>query len=88
MEFGKIGKGLTKEKKEQIEALKLPGVSFITENARVYPNGDFASYVIGHAKPNEDGIAVGQFGLEKSLDKYLGASNGGSLYRRCVGGIS
>ena len=65
VEFGKIGKGLTKEKKEQIEALKLSGVSFITENARVYPNGDFASYVIGHAKPNEDGIAVGQFGLEK-----------------------
>ena len=25
VEFGKIGKGLTKEKKEQIEALKLPG---------------------------------------------------------------
>ena len=53
MEFGTLGKGLTKEKKEQIEALKLPGISFITENARVYPNGDFASYVIGHARPDE-----------------------------------
>lgn len=55
VEFGTLGKDLTKEKKEQIEALKLPGISFITENARVYPNGDFASYVIGHAKPNENG---------------------------------
>ncbi|MED2979951.1 penicillin-binding protein [Bacillus thuringiensis] len=88
VEFGKIGKGLTKEKKEQIEALKLPGVSFITENARVYPNGDFASYVIGHAKPNEDGIAVGQFGLEKSLDKYLGASNGEVAYTGDRRGVS
>lgn len=76
MEFGKLGKGLTKEQKEQIEALKLPGISFITENARVYPNGDFASYVVGHARPDDKGIAIGQFGLEKSLDKYLGASHG------------
>lgn len=66
VEFGTLGKDLTKEKKEQIEALKLPGISFITENARVYPNGDFASYVIGHAKPNENGTSVGQFGIEKA----------------------
>lgn len=56
MEFGKLGKGLTKEQKEQIEALKLPGISFITENARVYPNGDFASYVVGHARPDDKGL--------------------------------
>lgn len=36
VEFGTLGKGLTKEKKEQIEALKLPGITFITENAEVY----------------------------------------------------
>ena len=53
VEFGNLGKGLTKEQKEQIEALKLPGISFITENARVYPNGDFASYVVGHARPDD-----------------------------------
>ncbi|MED1105466.1 MULTISPECIES: penicillin-binding protein [Bacillus cereus group] len=88
VEFGTIGKDLTKEQKEQIEALKLPGISFITENARVYPNGDFASYVIGHAKPDEHGISVGQFGLEKSLDKYLGASNGEVAYTGDRKGVS
>ncbi len=79
---------MTKEQKEQIEALKLPGISFITENARVYPNGDFASYVIGHAKPNEEGTSVGQFGLEKSLDKYLSASNGKVAYTGDRKGVS
>lgn len=88
VEFGTLGKGLTKEKKEQIEALKLPGITFITENARVYPNGDFASYVIGHARPNDNGIAVGEFGLEKSLDKYLGASNGEVAYTGDRKGVS
>lgn len=88
VEFGKLGKGLTKEQKEQIEALKLPGISFITENARVYPNGDFASYVVGHARPDDKGIAIGQFGLEKSLDKYLGASHGEVAYTGDRRGVS
>ncbi|KLA25163.1 penicillin-binding protein [Bacillus cereus] len=88
VEFGKLGKGLTKEQKDQIEALKLPGISFITENARVYPNGDFASYVVGHARPDDKGIAIGQFGLEKSLDKYLGASNGEVAYTGDRRGVS
>ncbi|HDR4515777.1 TPA: penicillin-binding protein [Bacillus cereus] len=88
VEFGKLGKGLTKEQKEQIEALKLPGISFITENARVYPNGDFASYVVGHARPDDKGIAIGQFGLEKSLDKYLGASHGEVAYTGDRKGVS
>jgi penicillin-binding protein 2B len=88
VEFGTLGKDLTKEKKEQIEALKLPGISFITENARVYPNGDFASYVIGHAKPNDNGTSVGQFGIEKSLDKYLSASNGEVAYTGDRKGVS
>ncbi len=88
VEFGNLGKGLTKEQKEQIEALKLPGISFITENARVYPNGDFASYVVGYAKPDDKGIAVGRFGLEKSLDKYLGAANGKVAYTGDRKGVS
>lgn len=88
VEFGTAGKNLTKEQKQEIEALKLPGISFLTEKARVYPNGDFASYVIGFAKPNDDGIAEGKFGLEKSLDKYLRASNGSASYVGSRGGIA
>ncbi|MDM5189621.1 penicillin-binding transpeptidase domain-containing protein [Bacillus sp. DX4.1] len=88
VEFGSIGKNLTKEQKEQIEALRIDGISFVTEKARVYPNGDFASYVLGFAKPNDVGIAEGKFGLEKSLDKYLRASNGSVAYTGDRNGIS
>ncbi|MGF9965618.1 penicillin-binding protein [Bacillus rhizoplanae] len=88
VEFGSIGKNLTKEKKEQIESLGIKGISFVTEKARVYPNGDFASYVLGYAKPNDQGIGEGQFGLEKSLDKYLRASNGSMSYTGDTKGIS
>ncbi|MGG0237530.1 penicillin-binding protein [Bacillus rhizoplanae] len=88
VEFGSIGRNLTKEKKDEIESLDIKGISFVTEKARVYPNGDFASYVLGYAKPNDEGIGEGQFGLEKSLDKYLRASNGSVTYTGDTKGVS
>lgn len=88
VEFGALGKNLTKEKKEQLESLNIPGISFVTEKARVYPNGDFASYVLGYAKPDDKGIAEGKFGLEESLDKYLRASNGSVAYTGDRNGVS
>jgi len=88
VEFGALGKNLTKEKKEQLASLNIQGISFVTEKARVYPNGDFASYVLGYAKPDDKGIAEGKFGLEESLDKYLRASNGSVAYTGDRNGVS
>lgn len=50
VEFGTIGKNLTELTKLSIEELGLPGISFTETVKRYYPNGDFASYVIGYAK--------------------------------------
>lgn len=88
VEIGKIGRNLSKETKEQINNLKIPGVSFLTEKTRVYPNEDFASYVLGFAKPDDKNDVEGKFGLEKSLDKYLHASNGSISYTGSKKGIS
>ncbi|KZD34265.1 Peptidoglycan glycosyltransferase [Bacillus cereus] len=80
VEIGKIGRNLSRETKEEINNLKIPGVSFTTEKARVYPNEDFASYILGFARPDDKGNAVGKFGLEESLDKYLRSTNGNVSY--------
>ena len=50
VEFGTIGKNLTELTKLEIEKLNLPGISFNETVKRYYPNGDFASYIIGYAK--------------------------------------
>ncbi|MCR1808275.1 hypothetical protein NTC87_24085, partial [Stenotrophomonas geniculata] len=76
VEIGKIGRNLSRETKEKINDLKIPGVSFMSEIARVYPNEDFASYILGFARPDDKGNTEGKFGLEKSLDKYLRSTNG------------
>ena len=54
VELGPGGRGITELKKEEIEALNLPGIDFIEDQKRYYPNGDFASYIIGYAKKQDD----------------------------------
>ena len=50
VEFGSLGRNLTELTKLAIEELGLPGISFSETVKRYYPNGDFASYIIGYAK--------------------------------------
>ncbi len=50
VEFGNIGRNLTELTKLAIENLDLPGISFTETINRYYPNGNFASYIIGYAK--------------------------------------
>ena len=50
VEFGNVGKNLTELTKLEIEGLELPGISFVSTIKRYYPNGNFASYIIGYAK--------------------------------------
>ncbi|MBR6690606.1 MAG: penicillin-binding protein [Bacilli bacterium] len=50
VEFGNVGKNLTELTKLAIEELDLPGIGFTETVKRYYPNGDFASYIVGYAK--------------------------------------
>ncbi|MFC4183083.1 penicillin-binding protein [Saccharococcus thermophilus] len=76
VEFGSHGRNISYELKQKIEALHLPGIGFIRDTKRFYPNGNFASYVIGYAQKMENNETVGKMGLEKKLDKYLREKNG------------
>lgn len=50
VEFGTVGKNLTELTKLAIEELNLPGISFTETVRRYYPNGNFASYILGYSK--------------------------------------
>ena len=81
VEFGLAGKGLTELQKEKIEKLNLPGIDFIEDEKRYYPNGNFASYTLGYAKNNEDGKIVGEMGMEELLDEVLSGTDGYTSYQ-------
>ncbi len=93
VELGPGGRGITELKKEEIEKLNLPGIDFIESSKRFYPNGDFASYIIGYAKNNEheiDGkkedIIDGELGIEYRYDEDLKGVDGYLSYQQDANG--
>ncbi|MFS0782401.1 penicillin-binding protein [Bacillus sp. 1P06AnD] len=81
VEFGIAGRDISHTVKKKIEALDLPGITFERDTKRFYPNGIFASHVVGYAekqsneKTGESKI-VGKLGLEKMLNDKLQGKNG------------
>ncbi len=55
---------ITPKQQAEIHRLGIPGVGFLTENKRVYPNGPTVSQVIGLVNIDNQGIA----GMEKWVD--------------------
>ena len=86
VELGPGGRGITELKKQEIEALNLPGIDFIEDQKRYYPNGNFASYIIGYAKKNEDGSIIGEMGIESKYDDILKGTDGFEEYQQDLNG--
>nr|WP_091685226.1 penicillin-binding protein 2 [Methylocapsa palsarum] len=59
-----VKRAITAKQQQEVHRLGLPGVGFLPENKRVYPNGPVAAHVLGFA--NLDGVGVS--GLEKFID--------------------
>jgi cell division protein FtsI (penicillin-binding protein 3) len=55
---------ITPKQQSEIHRLGIPGIGFLIENKRVYPNGSVVSHEIGHVNIDNQGIA----GIEKWLD--------------------
>lgn len=86
-EFGLAGKALNELTKNKIEDLNLPGLDFIESYKRYYPKGNFASYIVGYAKTNnDDGKISGEMGIEKQYDSILKGSDGFMTYQKDLKG--
>ena len=59
-----VKRAITPKEQEEVFRLGLPGISFLPENKRVYPNGPLAAHVLGFANVDNIGIA----GMEKYID--------------------
>lgn len=91
VELGPGGRGITEIKKSQIEKLQLPGIDFVESFKRFYPNGDFASYIIGYAKKKDiydeelgkyQQQIVGEMGIEDAQNDLLKGTNGYLKYQQ------
>ena len=80
VEFGVAGRDLSENKKDEIEALDLDGIGFISGSKRYYKQGSAASYIIGYARTNEIGEIVGEMGIESYYNEELKGTDGETMY--------
>jgi cell division protein FtsI (penicillin-binding protein 3) len=59
-----VKREITPRQQAEVHRLGIPGVGFLPENKRVYPNGHAAAHVLGFANIDNVGIA----GIEKYID--------------------
>lgn len=77
VELGSIGKNLSFETKNKIEQAHITGINFTPSTSRLYPNGTFASNIVGvlgydkTTKKNQ-----GVMGIELAYNKLLTGTNG------------
>ncbi|MDU3988975.1 MAG: penicillin-binding protein [Staphylococcus sp.] len=81
VEFGQKGTNLTYQDKVKLDKMDLPGITLYPETERFYPNGNFASHLIGMAQKNPDtGELNGALGVEKIFNSYLNGQKGSLSY--------
>jgi cell division protein FtsI (penicillin-binding protein 3) len=62
--FAWLKRDITPVQQQAVHHLGIPGVGFLTENKRVYPDGNEFSHIVGHVNIDNQGIA----GIEKWID--------------------
>ncbi|MDW0109316.1 penicillin-binding protein [Sporosarcina aquimarina] len=91
VEFGKAGRSISNETADAIKKEELPGIRFFEDKKRLYPNGNFASYLVGFAMPEKtegDSVeTIGKMGLEKTYNKQLTGTDGKADFKTDRWGI-
>ncbi len=85
VELGPGGRNLSQIQMEKIKELNLPGIDFISDTKRYYPNGDFASYMLGYTKTKEENgntTIVGELGIEEYYNDTLTGNPGFITYEK------
>lgn len=62
-----LARKLDEKTKNQVKALKLPGIGVVSESKRVYPHEEMAASLIGYTDVDN----AGREGIEKSFNEYL-----------------
>ncbi|WP_176400037.1 penicillin-binding protein [Ureibacillus sinduriensis] len=90
VEFGVAGRSISHEVMTAIKNEKLEGITFTSDSTRYYPNGPFASHLIGFAlkEEQEDSTfkTVGKMGLEYTYNKELTGKDGSIQYESDIFG--
>ncbi|MFD2925422.1 penicillin-binding protein [Halobacillus naozhouensis] len=86
VEFGSKGREIPRKTMKKIKEMNLSGIKFDQRSKRYYPNGKFASNIIGFAQ-TKNGHINGVTGVEKQMEEYLEGEKGKISYKRDKYGV-
>ncbi|GEO68589.1 penicillin-binding protein 2B [Levilactobacillus acidifarinae] len=85
VEFGTAGQNISLATKQKIQSYHLSGINFVQQESRLYPNGVFASHLIGLAqattKDNQTTL-TGSMGIEQAFNKELTGKDGSQKIKK------
>ncbi|KIY21317.1 penicillin-binding protein [Mesobacillus subterraneus] len=91
VEFGNAGRDISYKTKQEMEAEKLPGITFLQDSKRFYPNGIFSSHLVGFVEKKEiddqKSISVGKLGIEEAMNEELTGENGSINFKSDLWGL-
>lgn len=85
VEFGTAGQNISLATKQKIQHYHLSGINFVQQEARLYPNGIFASHLIGLAQSstkNNQTTLTGTMGIEQAFNKELTGKDGSQKIKK------
>lgn len=71
-QFVWVKRNLSPRQQDAINRIGIPGLGFVEEPKRVYPQGKLASHIIGYTDVDNKGLA----GVEKTFDERLAGNDG------------
>lgn len=71
-----VARNIDDDTLQKILALNIPGVDYVLEKTRSYPESKLGGQIFGFVGQNNDGEKEGYYGLEGYFDKFLAGKNG------------
>lgn len=71
-----IARGVGENVLKKIDELKLPGIHYILEDARSYPEAGLGGHIFGFVRDDDKTGLTGQYGLEGYFNEFLAGKNG------------
>lgn len=71
-----VQRSVNEDTLEEILQLDLPGIFYVREESRLYPEPEMSGHVLGFVGSNEDGSLSGKYGIEGYFDEELSGKIG------------
>lgn len=84
--YERIAQDVDQDRVDELKSKDLPGIGFVSMQARFYPEKNVGGQIIGFVGQDENGLPKGKYGVESSFDELLAGRVGELMAEKDAGG--